>query len=387
MIIPDVRVATGFYINWDSLTKVDEKVLVWLKKQPKLEPRSVILKSLEEAAFTLDEALKKGGKEYLISKEVYDKLNSIFRFEEKRLGGNGCNMGLALYELGLVPLVSYPFRPPNLMLKSPDFKVACKDGFRRPKQAIRHGDPEYDHLIFEYKEDPEKGIYISGRHILSWDLMSFYGVFDEDFFVYAFNKEYTDILVFAYAHLLLPSYKEKTREIADRLSEKKRPKVHFELGQGSYESVKYAIKVFSDNQCTDSWGLNEKECVQYFNAESESLGDLKDAAFEAVKKYGLDRVCVHTSTYAFSISKFDVKREMEALLKACMVATAKTMGSVRENLEKTLSLSTSEVKPEREKLEDSYNFCVIPTYKNPNPKILTGLGDAFAAVQATIALA
>lgn len=386
MIIPDVRVATGFYVNWDSLTKVDEKVLVWLKKQSKLKPRSVILESLEEVAFTLDEALKKGGKEYLISRKVYDELNSVFKFEEKRLGGNGYNMGLTLYELGLIPLVSYPFRPLNLMLKSPDFKVASKDGFRKPKQATRRGDPEYDHLVFEYKEDPEKGIYTSGRHILSWDLMSFYGVFDEDFFIYAFDREYTDILIFAYAHLLLPNYKEKTREISDRLSEKKRPKVHFELGQGSYESVKYAIKVFSDSQCTDSWGLNEKECIQYFNAESEDLEDLKDAAFEAVKKYGLDRVCIHTSTYVFSISKFDVKREMEALLKACMVSTAKTMGSVKENLEKTLGLPTSKIKPEKGKLE-GYNFCVVPAYKNPNPKILTGLGDAFATIQATIALA
>lgn len=385
MITPNVRVATGFYTNWDSLTKVDDRVLAWVKKHPKIKPRKVILSSLEEAAYTLDEALKIGGKEYLISKEVYDRLNSTFSFEEKRLGGNGCNMGLALYEIGLTPLVSYPFRPPNLMLKSPDFKVACRDGFKKPKQAVRRGDPEYDHLIFEYKEEPEKGIHISGRHILSWDLMSFQGIFDGDFFFYAFSREYTDILVFAYAHLLLPEYREKTREVADRLSEGKRPKVHFELGEGSFESVKYAIKIFSDSQCTDSWGLNEKECVKYFGAESESLEDVKDAALEAAKKYGLDRVCVHTSAYSFSISRFDVGKEVEALTKASMVAAAKTMGSVRENLDKVSSLPTTEVRFERGRLE-GYNFCLVPAYKNPNPKILTGLGDAFAAVQATFAL-
>jgi len=389
-MIPDVRVATGFYTNWDSFIKVDEKVLDWIKKGGKAKPKTgqVVLDSLEEALYTLEEALRYGGKEFLISKEVYDELNSFFSSRERRLGGNGCNMGRTLYELGLNPLVSYPCRPVKLMLKSPDFKVACKDGFRTPKQANRVEDPEYDHLIFEFKEDQQKEIYVSGRHILSWDLMSFYGMFDEDFFVYAFNQKYTDILIFGYAHLLLPSHKEKTREIADRLEEGRRPKVHFEFGQGSEESLRYAMKIFADKQCTDSWGLNEKECVQYFFAESEKLEDLEESVLEAIKKYGLNRICVHTPNFAFSIfRRGDPRREMEALRRGCLITAALTMGGIKENLVSGINLPKTEVEAKTEKIEAGYTLCLVPAYSNPNPKVLTGLGDAFSAVQAVISLA
>jgi len=152
------------------------------------------------------------------------------------------------------------------------------------------------------------------------------------------------------------------------------------------ESLKYAIKIFSDKQCTDSWGLNEKECVQYFGAESENLEDLKNSTLEAAKKYGLDRICVHTSKFVFSISKIEPKKEIEALVKGCMVATSASMGGISENLVKAQKLSTYNIQSKIERFE-GYNFCLVPAYKNPNPKILTGLGDSFAAVQALIALA
>lgn len=388
-ILPDVNVATGFYTNWDSLIRVDDKVLSWVKNHVKVmpKPEKVFLESLEEVAYTLNEAFRVGGREFLISENVYKKLNQLFSFREKRLGGNGFNMGRALHELGLTPLISYPFRPPSIMLNSPDVKVACKDGFKTPKQAIRYGDPEYDHLIFEFSEDKSRGINTSGRHILSWDLMSFHGIFDEDFFFYAFNRKYTEILVFAYAHLLLPAYKKKTNEIADWLEEAKRPKVHFELGQGSEESVRYALKVFTDKQCVDSIGLNEKECIQYFEAKDESLKELNYSVVEAVKKLGVSRICVHTSTFAFSVSKFPLEREIEALSKASLTAAALTMGGIKENINKAKNLPSSNVKVEKGKVEEKYNYCLIPVYINPKPRILTGLGDAFSAVQAVISLA
>ncbi|MCX8175697.1 MAG: ADP-dependent glucokinase/phosphofructokinase, partial [Candidatus Bathyarchaeota archaeon] len=351
------------------------------------KPERVFLETLEEAVYTLTEAFKVGGREFLISENVYKKLNQFFSFREKRLGGNGFNMGKALHELGLTPLISYPIRPPSIMLNSPDVKIACKDGFKTPKQAIRYGDPEYDHLIFEFIQDTLKGVNTSGRHIFSWDLMSFHGFFDEEFFSYSFNRKYTEVLIFAYAHLLLPAYKKKTNEIADWLEEANRPKVHFELGQGSEDSVKYALKVFTDKQCVDSIGLNEKECVQYFNAKDESFKELFYAGVEAIKNLGVRRICVHTSSFAFSVSKFSLEREIEALSKASLTAAALTMGSIRDNINKVRNLSSSNVKVEKGKVEKSYNYCVIPVYINPQPRILTGLGDAFSAVQAVVSLA
>lgn len=388
-MLPNVNVATGFYTNWDSFIHVNDEVLNWVKSYAKAlpNPERVFLETLEEVAYTLTEAFKVGGREFLISENVYKKLSQLFSFKEKRLGGNGFNMGRALYELGLTPLISYPIRPPSIMLNSPDVKVACKDGFKTPKQAIRYWDPEYDHLIFEFNQDILKGINTSGRHIFSWDLMSFHGFFDEEFFLYGFNKKYAEVLIFAYAHLLLPAYKKKTNEIADWLEEANRPKVHFELGQGSKESVKYALKVFTDKQCVDSIGLNEKECVQYFNAKDESFKELFYTVVETIKKLGISRICVHTSSFAFSVSKFSVEREIEALSKANLTAAALTMGSIRGNINNARNLPSSNVKVKKGKVEESYNCCVIPVYINPNARILTGLGDAFSAVQAVVSLA
>lgn len=386
MVGSNLKVATGFYTIWDVIAKLDEEELEWLEKQEKIKPRTESLNSVEEAAYAFKYALETGGREHLITKELSEQLKNIFRFKERRLGGNGYHMGKALHELGVTPLVSYPCRPKSIMVASPNFKVALKNGFTAPKQAIRNGDPEYEHLIFEFEESKERGIRISGRQIFSYDQMSFEGKFDEDFFTYGFNKEYTDVLIFAYAHLLLPKYKSRTDIVVDHLSTYKRPKVHLEFGDGSDESIFYAIKKFSDSQCSESWGFNEKECRKYINARSEDLDDLKNAALETVKKYGLERICVHTPKFAFSISKYSVEKESKALQAGILAAAALTMGNLHQNLSKAAKLPKSEIESRIEKLSGGYNFCLTPTRVNMKPRILTGLGDTFAAVQAATVL-
>jgi len=377
--------ATGLYSNWDSFINVDDKVLEWLKKTDKVRPKRTVLESVEEVSYILDKALIEGGKELLISDWLYSKLNSIFKIKRRALGGNGFHMGRALYELGFEPLVSYPCRPISIMLASPNFKVAFKGSIKSPKEAIRENDPEYDHLIFEFKRDLRKGIMNNGRQIFSWDLMSSMGIFDYDFLERASDSDFTDVLMIGYAHLLLPDYKSKTDEIIEYLNNPRRPKVHFELGRGSEDSVRYAMKKFSDNNCCESWGMNEDECFTYFEAESMNLKDLIDAVIEGIKNYGLKRICVHSVDFAFSISKYDVKRELEALEMGCITATALTLGSIKDNLNRTKSLPRSNVESIKKSV-DGYNLCLIPTFLNEEPKILTGLGDTFAGIQAAIAL-
>ncbi|NWG09605.1 MAG: hypothetical protein HXX80_04780, partial [Nitrososphaerales archaeon] len=101
-------VATGLYTNWDSFVDLNDSVLKWVKEGPKVRPKGMILKTMKEVLYTLDKALKEGGKEFLILEELYSKLNSILKDRRRALGGNGFHMGRALYELGLEPLVSYP---------------------------------------------------------------------------------------------------------------------------------------------------------------------------------------------------------------------------------------------------------------------------------------
>jgi ADP-dependent phosphofructokinase/glucokinase len=131
--------------------------------------------------------------------------------------------------------------------------------------------------------------------------------------------------------------------------------------------------------------MNEDECAVYLGATSREVGDLIEAAAESLRKYGLSRVCVHSPDFVFSVSKYDLEKETTALRAGCIASTVLTLGSIRENLDEAATLPTSRIKPLRKRRE-GYNVCLLPTYFNPEPKILTGLGDTFAGVQAAIVL-
>jgi ADP-dependent phosphofructokinase/glucokinase len=358
--LPKVRVATGLYSHWDSFVRVNKDVMKWIKNSKKTKPKETKLNSIEEVAYTLNNALKKGGEELLISEKVYNELKSIFLKRRTRIGGNGNNMGRTLFSLGLKPLVSYPLRPKRLMQASPNFRVAVKNKITIPKKAIRN-DPEYEHIIFEFKND---------RHILTWNPAESKGVFDNDFLRFACDSKFTDILIMAYAHLLLPKYKKRTDIIIEKL--RKRPKVHLEFGTGSEASMKYAMERFSEHECCDSFGLNEKECKVYFKSKSESQKDLIEATLKAVKEYGIKRICIHTPKFVFSVSKNSVKKELDALKSACLVASANT------GIKPVVKYSKKKMR--------NYNLCLVRNKLNTKPRTSTGLGDAFAAVQAVKSL-
>lgn len=366
--LPKVRVATGLYSHWDSVVKINENISDWVKKAYKEKPKDSMLKSMEEVAYTIDEAIKSGGKEFLIAEDVYNRLNQFFLKREFRIGGNGFNMGNMLFLSGLVPVVSFPTRSKKLMESSPAFKVVLNDELKKPKEAMRIADIDYDHIIIELE---------NSRHILSWDLMTSQGIFDYDFLKFASDSENIDILILAYAHLLLPEHKKKTDEIIDLLGIK-RPKIHLELGLGCKDSMKYAMEKFSENRYCESLGMDEIECRTYLGAESGDLEDLKEAALNAIKEYNVDRICVHTPEFAFSVSKYDLFKEYRSLIISCLYAAARTFGELNLKVAKTLPTT---LEPIKEKIGD-YNFCLVPCLINKFPKILTGIGDGFAAVQA-----
>ena len=178
--------------------------------------------------------------------------------------------------------------------------------------------------------------------------------------------------------MLLPNYKIKTDDIIDFLKAK-RPKVHLEFGSGSTDSMKYAMKKFSENKCSESWGLDEIECKTYLGATSENLEDLKESALKTIKEYNIDRICVHTPEFAFSISKYDLNKEYRSLIVASLLAAARTF--VKLNLKAAKILPIASVEPVKEKI-GYYNFCLVPSLINKFPQVLTGIGDGFAAVQA-----
>jgi len=360
LIMPKVRVSTGLYSHLDSIIKIDKNVLDWIKNSNATKPKKLVLDSVEEVIYSLKNSIKNGNSESMITEEVYNELNSLFPKREIRTGGNGNNMGRTLFELGLVPLVSYPLRPEKLMKASLDFKVAIKNNFVKPKDAIRN-DPSYDHIIFEAEK---------WRNILPWDLMTSQGMFDEDFLNFAFNSKFTDIAIISYAHILLPQYKKRTDFLLEFIKSK-RPRVHLEFGLGCEKSMTYAMGKLSENEACDSWGLDEKECALYLKANSEEREDLIEATLKAIKDYNIKRICVHTPKFAFSLSKYDTKKEIEALTDACYEAGLKLSDKVKSQKGKIL----------KKKIK-GFNFCLVPSFFVEHPKKITGVGDAFAAVQA-----
>ena len=359
LIMPKIKVATGLYSHLDSVIRVDKETLKWIKSFKEVRPDNIVLNSLEEVIYVLKESIKNGDSESFITKKVYNELDSLFSKRELRTGGNGNNMGRALLGLGLIPLVSYPIRPEKLMRVSPNFRVAVGNKFKTPKEAIKKNDPDYEHIIFESNK---------WRNILTWDVMTSQGIFDKDFLRIAFNPNFIDVAIIGYAHLLLPTYKKRTDCLLEFIKNK-RPKVHLEFGLGCEESMRYAMEKFSEKEACDSWGLDEKECKIYLKAVSEDKEDLIEAALDAVKEYNLKRICVHSSKFAFSISKYNLKREIDALEAGCFAANPKAPNKLARGrvLKKKLN---------------NYNFCLVPSFFNPHLRKILGLGDTFAAVQA-----
>lgn len=369
--IPKKKVATGLFSNIDSIIKVNDNVLKRIKKYKKKKPTKTVLNSIGEAVYTLENAMKRGGSEFLISEKVYTKLKQVFPNRELRAGGNGNLMAQTLSLFKNNPLVSYPARPKKLMEISGNLKVATNNKISTAKKSARKNDPVYEHIIFEFKND---------RHILTYDPMTTHGFLDHHFLTLAVKPEFTDILILSYAHLLLPEYKQRTDIIIDYLDKTQRPKVHLEFGMGSKESMKYAIERLT-GYC-DSFGMNEKECKLYLGARSENKNDLIKAASKAIDEYSLERVCIHGKKFAFSVSKNKQDKEMRALLTACLVAAAKTYGKL--NLKDARKLKT-DGKPVKKKV-GKYNLVLVPCLQNPEPKVLAGIGDSFASIQAIKAL-
>jgi ADP-dependent phosphofructokinase/glucokinase len=256
------------------------------------------------------------------------------------------------------------------MDKSPEVDVVIDNELAKPNDTIRLLDPDYDHIIVELENN---------RHILSWDPSATEGLFDYDFLNYATTIKNIDLMIIAYAHMLLPEYKKKTDDIIEMLEDEYRPKVHLEIGLGSKESMEYAMKKFSENKYCDSWGMNEEECKVYLKSASDKIEDMKEAALNAIKEYNVDRICIHTREFAFVVSKYDAIKEYRAMITACIYAAARTFGELK--LEQAKKLPATDIEPAKEKIGE-YNFCIVPCLINKFPQILTGIGDGFAAIQA-----
>ncbi len=357
-----MRIFVGLFTNLDSIiTDYDTKKFEGIEP---VKPSKEILSKPGEIVYVLENERKDC--ECLIDKELFEFLKGNFKGIRK-IGGNAGNAALVLNELGIPCVLSCPLRPKSIMemlSKHKGIELANKRGFVEPLETIMD-DPEFEHLSFERKDH---------RKIFTFDPASYECRLDEHFWK---NINFADMLWLCGFHLVSPTYRNKVDLISDILTGKK-CKVHLELGEGT-ETIRYAIKKLTDEGVLNSLGMNECE-TKFIGFEGDPL---ENPGFfsEFMKSSGLDRLTIHSIKYRLTFFRKDREKNSKAGEYSVKVPAAKLFGGIKENLERVSKLDRYEVK----KIEGK-DSVLIPAYVTPEPKVITGIGDASSIADALIAL-
>jgi ADP-dependent phosphofructokinase/glucokinase len=166
--------------------------------------------------------------EQSVSRELHSKISSILSNPQRIMGGNAGNAAVTLSELGIPCVLSCPARPPSLMRELSRHRISLMSGGREcsPLKCSRPDD-EPEHIIFEMD---------GYRKIFNFDTVQEKFLLDHDFWGYIKNANYLFLSGF---HLIPERHKKRMKEIADSL-EKRRFKVHMEIGYGKKSLMKYA---------------------------------------------------------------------------------------------------------------------------------------------------
>lgn len=346
-MIPKInkKIFVSLFVHWDLITKTFPKAVP-------IRPKKETLDSLEEINWILQQ---KGDLEFPITQKLFNALKSVPG--ELRIGGNAGNASVSLGELGISSILSSPIRPASLMKKLSEYPIkVIADGKEvRPFQSIR-SDPEFTHIILEQR---------NCRKIFTYDLMVKELWLDYDFWN---PPKDPDLLFLSGFHLVESNWKEKVKFIRDIL-ENRKYKTHLELAYGR-KNTKSIIHELLSYHCVDSLGLNQDE-LWILGHESRDTEEIKSFCLEFLKDFSLQRLCLHSKNYRMVFFKNDFKKNFNASKLSVEICAAKTFGKISEKtLEMARKLKFSGVKTEKGK-----NYFLLPTLKNPNPELVTGLGD------------
>jgi ADP-dependent phosphofructokinase/glucokinase len=103
-------------------------------------------------------------------------------------------------------------------------------------------------------------------------------------------------------------------------------------------------------------------------------------AYELAETYGLSRLCVHADTWALVITRDDPKRELEALMMGCLLASTRAaVGHI--SVPQRLPDSARFFKPPLpvSKQCDGWSIVCCPAPYLATPVATIGLGDTFLA--------
>ena len=357
-----MSVFAGLFTNLDSVVR-EWELSSFSDIKPK-KPGGVLKKPGEVLhALGQDE-----DSEHFITKEIFEWLNTNFRKDSVRIGGNAGNAAVALGSVGIPCVVSCPVRPKPIMEKLGKYNVRIvRNGeLRSPESCIRR-DHVFEHICFEER---------THRHIFTWDEMSSDFWMDFDFWKKTVDCE---MLWLSGFHLVSPKYREKVNMVMDYLKGRKF-RVHLEAGMGT-ETIRYAIKTLIENGCVDSLGMSENEAGMLGFKDFKNLYRLGYSLFDFISEYNLERITIHKRDWRMTAFKNNQGENMKAAEYSSVVSAARTFGEIGKNLYKAQKLKKYNVKPIRES-----NFILVPSCVTPEPVILTGLGDVSSAIDAVTAM-
>ena len=338
------KIYTSLFVHWDLIAKTK------LKTKP-VKPCSEKLTRPQEISYVLKQ---EGDKEYPITEELFNTVKEKLK-GEMRIGGNAGNASVSLGELSIPSVLSSPIRPKSLMRKLSEYPIKLISNNKETKPVLcSRKDPEFIHIIFEEKNQ---------RKIFTYDPMCEELWLDYDFWPAVKNA---DLLFLSGFHLVDRKYEKNLKYILDILQERKY-KTHLELAHGK-KDTHLIIKKLLDYDCVDSLGLNQDE-LYVLGLKSKSIEDIKLFCSGFMKEYNVQRLCIHTSEYRLVFFRKNPEKNLKASQLSSLVCAAKTTGNIK-NLRKASLFGNSEIKPEKGK-----NYFLLPVKKNPNPKIITGLGD------------
>lgn len=266
-----------------------------------------------------------GGEFYMDWPEGGSWVERNLRISRWGIGGSGAQAAQTLAILGAPALMSLEDRGQRqLSVIHPNILVATKGGITKRGELPMTEGEKAAHYIFEFTAGTQVGSVVLKRS--SRTIVRFRDErLDND---PDFARESITAATHAGAGILSgfneigdETMDESLREsvaLAEAWSKRGLKTIHLEIGD--YGTVAARNKVLDPLRgVVSSLGMNYAELC----AMSVGSRDTIDKACELAEILGLSRLCVHSDTWALTITSGDPERELEALLCGCLLASVR----------------------------------------------------------------
>jgi ADP-dependent phosphofructokinase/glucokinase len=355
-----MKIFLGLFAHWDSVVKLREGFrLPGGSRKPSPGEK---VSDISEVGYLLEQG---DDAEFLITERLYNEMKKLFPERERRPGGNAVNAAIALGELGKGCVLSCPIRPKGLMMSLAAYPIrVVQDGATSSPLKAAFGRDEFEHMCFEMKDR---------KKIFTYDTMTEECWLDKAFWE---SVKSADFLYLCGFHLVTEAHKPKIDYVSDLL-QGRGFRTHLELGHGT-DTIRYAIRKLVDRGCIDSIGMNEGEASLLGIAGGPA--DARETAREFLRSSGVQRLAIHTKEYRLTVFRGDPGKNLRAAEYSRQAAAARTLGNIKENMEKAKTLSLTGTKAERGR-----DYVLLPVYSNTKPKAVVGLGDMSSVIDAMVA--